>query len=78
MKFNLQKLRFERMSRLISQEQVASALGISRSYYHKKETGKAKMTVDEFGLVVDVLGIPKSEVVNFFSQNVTERKHNTA
>lgn len=76
MRFDLQKLRFERMSRLISQEEVASALGISRSYYHKKETGKAKMTVDEFAKVIEVLAIPKSEIVNFFNRNVTERKRN--
>lgn len=76
MHFNLQKLRYERLSRQISQEEVASALNISRSYYHKKETGKAKMTVDEFGKVVEVLGIPETEIINFFSRNVPEREHN--
>lgn len=74
MQFNLQKLRYERMSRQISQEEVAAALNISRSYYHKKETGKAKMTVDEFGKVVEVLGIPESEIINFFTRNVPKRE----
>ena len=74
MDFNLQKLRYERMSRQISQEEVAAALNISRSYYHKKETGKAKMTVDEFGKVVEVLGIPESEIINFFTRNVPKRE----
>jgi len=74
MQFNLQKLRYERLSRQISQEEVASALNISRSYYHKKETGKAKMTVDEFGKVVEVLGIPESEIINFFTRNVPKRE----
>lgn len=74
MNFNLQRLRFERMSRMIPQEKIASALNISRSYYHKKETGKAKMTVDEFGKVLDVLGIPECEVVNFFTREVPERE----
>lgn len=78
MQFNLQKLRYERLSRQISQEEVASALSISRSYYHKKETGKAKMTVDEFGRVVEVLGIPESEIINFFIRKVPEREHTTA
>lgn len=78
MNFNLQKLRYERLSRQISQEKVASALNISRSYYHKKETGKAKMTVDEFGKVIEVLGIPESEIINFFTPNVPEREQTTA
>lgn len=78
MHFNLQKLRYERLSRQISQEVVASALNISRSYYHKKETGKAKMTVDEFGKVVEVLGIPEAEIINFFTRNVPEREHTIA
>ena len=78
MQFNLQRLRFERMSRLIPQEKVAEALGISRSYYHKKETGKAKMTIEEFGIIIDVLGIPKNEIINFFTTEVPEREQNTA
>ena len=78
LKFNLQRLRFERLSRLISQETVAKALGISRSYYHKKETGKAKITIEEFCTILDVLGIPRSEVVNFFTPDVPERERTTA
>ena len=78
MQFNLQRLRFERMSRLIPQEKVAEALGISRSYYHKKETGKAKMTIEEFGIIIDVLGIPKNEIINFFTTDVPEREQDTA
>jgi len=73
--FNLQKLRYERLSRQISQEEVASALNISRSYYHKKETGKAKMTVDEFAKVLEVLDIPETEVPKFFTLNVPKREH---
>lgn len=77
MKFNLQKLRYERLSRQISQEEVAAALNISRSYYHKKETGKAKMTVEEFGKVIEFLGIPESEIINFFTRSVPEREQKT-
>lgn len=78
MRFNLQKLRYERMSRMIPQEVVASALNISRSYYHKKETGKAKITVEEFGKILDVLGIPEREIVNFFTHEVPDREQTTA
>ncbi|WP_083351316.1 helix-turn-helix domain-containing protein [Paenibacillus naphthalenovorans] len=78
MKFNLQKLRYERMSRQISQEKVASALNISRSSYHKKETGRIKISVNEFGIILDTLGIPEVEIINFFTQNVPEREQTTA
>lgn len=78
MKFNLQKLRYERLSRQISQQDVASALNISRSSYHKKETGKIKISVEELGIILDTLGIPESEVVNFFDRNVPEREQQTA
>lgn len=75
MQFNLQKLRYERLSRQISQETVAVALNISRSSYHKKETGKIKISVEEFGIILDVLGIPESEIVNFFTRVVPKREH---
>lgn len=78
MEFNLQKLRYERLSRQISQEEIASALNISRSSYHKKETGKIKISVNEFGIILDKFGIPKSEIINFFTQKVPEREQNTA
>lgn len=74
MRFNLQKLRYERLSRQISQEEVAKALNISRSSYHKKETGKIKISVEEFGIILDVLGIPESEIVNFFTPDVPIRE----
>jgi len=78
MRFNLQKLRYERLSRNISQEKVASALNISRSSYHKKENGKIKISVEEFGVILDTLGIPETEIINFFTINVPEREQNTA
>ena len=78
MEFDLQKLRYERMSRMIPQETVAAALKISRSYYHKKETGKAKMTVNEFAKVIEVLGIPETEIINFFKRKVPKREQITA
>lgn len=78
MEFNLQKLRYERLSRQIPQEKVAAALNISRSSYHKKETGKIKISVEEFGIILDVLGIPESEIVNFFIRRVPKREQDTA
>lgn len=78
MKFDLEKLRFERISRKITQEKVASALGIHRSSYHKKEHGNNKMSVEEFATVLNVLGIPHSEISSFFTKNVADREQTTA
>lgn len=74
MKFDLRRLRFERLSREIPQTKVAEALNISRSTYHKKEKGKLKIGVDEFARILDVLGIPPSEVPNFFVPDVPDRE----
>jgi len=74
MKFNLQRLRFERLSRKVSQEEVAQALGINRSSYHKKENGSIKISVEEFAKILELLKIPEREAGYFFVQNVPDRE----
>lgn len=74
--FNLQKLRYERLSRKVSQEEVAKRLGINRSSYHKKENGVIKISVNEFSEILNVLGIPQNEAGNFFTLDVPERELN--
>lgn len=74
MGFNLQRLRFERLSRKIPQEKVAEALNITRSAYNKKENGNNKISVEELSIILDTLDIPQHEVVNFFTPNVPERE----
>lgn len=74
MKFNLQKLRYERMSRKISQVEMAEALNVSRSSYAKRESGDVKISVDEFTIIINKLGIPEKEAINFFAFNVPERE----
>lgn len=74
MNFNLQKLRYERLSRKISQETMAQALGITRSTYYKKENGDIKISVEEFSVILKTLGIPYKEAGNFFTHNVPERE----
>lgn len=74
MNFNLQKLRYERLSRKITQEHMAQALGITRGTYHKKENGNIKISVEEFSIILKTLGIPYEEVGNFFTYNVPERE----
>ena len=78
MRFNLQRLKFERLSRNVTQEEVAKVLNITRGSYHKKETGKLKLSVEEFALVLDRLGIPEKEASNFFVSNVPERERSMA
>ncbi|MEV2910829.1 helix-turn-helix transcriptional regulator [Paenibacillus larvae] len=74
MNFNLQKLRYERLSRKITQKQMASALGINRSSYYKKESGRIKISIEEFSIILDVLGISCNEVGNFFAKKVPIRE----
>lgn len=74
MNFNLQKLRYERLSRKIPQEKMAKAIGVTRPTYYKKENGAIKISVEEFFIFLDVLGIPPSEAGNFFTQNVPKRE----
>lgn len=75
MNFNLQKLRYERMSRKLSQETIADALGITRSTYHKKENGRIKISVEEFSIILEIMGIPQDEAGVFFTSIVPKREH---
>lgn len=74
MNFNLQKLRYERMSRKISQDEMAEALNLSRSSYAKRESGIVKISVEEFTVIINKLGIPENEAINFFTFNVPKRE----
>jgi len=74
MKFNLQKLRYERLSRRVSQVEMAEALNIPRSSYYKREVGTTNITVQEFSTIISYLEIPEHEVMNFFTQEVPERE----
>jgi transcriptional regulator with XRE-family HTH domain len=70
--FNLQKLKYERLSRNISAEKVGDALGISANAYYKKESGSSNISVEEFGVILDTLGIPEKNAGIFFTFNVPE------
>ena len=74
MTFNFQKLRYERMSRKISQEKMAKLLGMNHTSYWKRENGKVPISVEEFIKMLEVMGIPQSEAGNFFTDNVANRE----
>ncbi|TGB04714.1 helix-turn-helix domain-containing protein [Halobacillus salinus] len=76
MRFNLQRLRYERLSRKITQEKIAQSIGVKRSTYHKKENGKIRLDVEEFAIVLSVLGIPEKEAGIFFTPDVPVREQN--
>lgn len=72
MNFNLQKLRYERLSRRLTQEEMAKAIGVTRTTYYKKETGNIKISVEEFSVLLDVLGIPQDQAGIFFTLKVPD------
>lgn len=72
MTFSFQKLRYERMSRKISQERMAKMLGMNHTSYWKRENGKVQISVEEFIKILEVMGIPQSEAGNFFTNSVPE------
>lgn len=74
MNFNLQKLRYERMSRRITQEEMARELGVTRSSYIKRENGSVKISVEEFSLIIKRLDIPSEDVAIFFTNDVPIRE----
>lgn len=74
MTFNFQKLRYERMSRKISQEEMAKLLGMNHTSYWKRENGKVAISVEEFIKMLEVMGIPQSEAGNFFTDKVANRE----
>lgn len=70
MEFNLQKLRYERMSRKISQQEMAKAIGVTRTAYYKRENGDVKISVEEFSKLLEAMNIPKEEAGFFFTLTV--------
>lgn len=70
--FNLQKLKYERLSRNISAEKIGKSLGISANAYYKKESGMSGISVEEFAIILKALGIPEKNAGIFFTFNVPE------
>ena len=72
--FNLQKLKYERLSRNISAKEVGEALGITGNAYYKKEVGMSNISVEEFAVILDRLGIPTNKAGIFFTFDVPNRE----
>lgn len=70
--FNLQKLKYERLSRNVSAEKVGEHLGISANAYYKKESGASNISVEELGSILKALDIPERNAGIFFTFNVPD------
>ncbi|QBO37244.1 XRE family transcriptional regulator [Periweissella cryptocerci] len=68
MKFDLNRLKGERVSRGWTQEELAFHLDWSREKYAAKERGRISMSADELALVASALGV--SDVGRFFTIKV--------
>lgn len=70
--FNLQRLKYERLSRNISAEKIGESLGISANAYYRKESGERNISVEEFGVILKTLNIPERNAGIFFTFNVPD------
>lgn len=72
MKFNYNRLKAERIAKGLTVQDMADELGISKGAYSKKENGKISVTVEDFSLISNKLGISHEQINIFFSLNVSE------
>jgi HTH-type transcriptional regulator/antitoxin HipB len=72
MEFNYNRLKAERIAKGLTVQQMADELGVSKSTYSKKENGKLPVTVEEFSVISNKLGIPIERIGIFFTLNVSK------
>lgn len=70
MEFNYNRLKAERIAKGYTVEEMAIALGITKGTYSKKENGKVSVTVEDFTLISNKLGIPPDQISIFFTLGV--------
>ncbi|SCJ79276.1 Helix-turn-helix [uncultured Flavonifractor sp.] len=64
------KLEYEMKKRRVSVEELCNAVGISRSAYYRKVSGKSEFTQGEIQKIVDYLGL-SSPMGIFFAEKVS-------
>ncbi len=74
MKFDLNRLRAERIAKGLTQAQLAKAIDISKNAYWRKENGQRNFSMEEFLRILEVLGFSKNNVSLFFKQDVDKRE----
>ncbi|WP_195589397.1 helix-turn-helix domain-containing protein [Lactobacillus paragasseri] len=70
MKFDLQRLKAERVAQRITQAEMARKIGISTNAYWRKENGDRDIGMEEFVKILQVLGFNKKQISLFFAKNV--------
>lgn len=76
MKFNYNRLKAERIAKGLTVQDMADELGITKGAYSKKENGKIAVTVEDFSLISNKLGISHEQIIIFFSLNVSNLETN--
>ncbi len=75
------KIRFVRTQKDLSQTYMASKTNMSQSKYNKLETGKIKISIDNFHQICNVLEIPMDDLYNLklelFSNKYLQNPCNT-
>lgn len=66
MKFDLKRLKGERVARGITQAEMAHQIGISTNAYWRKENGERDIGMEEFVKILKVLGFKKKQISLFF------------
>lgn len=64
------KLEYEMKTRGVSVDELCKAIGISRSAYYRKVSGKSEFTQSEIQKIVDYLGL-SSPMGIFFAEKVS-------
>lgn len=75
MKFDLQRLKGERVARGITQAEMAHKIGISTNAYWRKENGERDIGMEEFVKILSVLGFRKKQISLFFAKDVHSSEH---
>lgn len=71
MEFDYMKLKGERVSRGLTQADMAKKLGLSRNGYAAKERGESDIGVDELAKICSILDISPMDIFPiFFTKNV--------
>lgn len=81
MKFDLNRLKAERVAKGFTQQDLADALGISRTAYWKKESGDSDIGLEQFLKILQILGLSKQDLPIFLQTMLTkenERKNKDA
>lgn len=65
--FDLKRLRAERIAKGLTQADLAKKLGWNTGKYARKESGMAKIDVNELADVIEVLGYSIDDISIFFT-----------